>query len=73
MPDTGGRACPGAGGQAKRTRKAHCRRWDGKYGEFVPAAAADGIFTISPRRARAWHEGPFDGTVWTFTGSNAAE
>ena len=47
--------------------------WDGKYGEFVPAAAAGGIFTVSPRRARAWHENPFDGTVWTFTDDNAAK
>ncbi len=47
--------------------------WDGKYGEFVPAAAADGIFSVSPRRARAWHENPFDGTVWTFTDHRTGE
>lgn len=35
-------------------------------GMFVPTAAADRIFTVSPRRARAWHENPFGGAMWTF-------
>jgi pyridoxamine 5'-phosphate oxidase-like protein len=40
--------------------------WHDKYARLVPDPVGDGIFTVHPRRARAWHDGLADGTVWVF-------
>ena len=38
--------------------------WQDKYGRLVPDAAANGIFRLTPARARAWSENLTDATVW---------
>jgi hypothetical protein len=40
--------------------------WAAKYGELVPDPHVNGIFTVHPARARAWHDALVDGTVWIF-------
>jgi hypothetical protein len=38
--------------------------WEAKYGRLVPDPAAQGIWRLSPLRARAWSEDLRDATVW---------
>jgi hypothetical protein len=38
--------------------------WEKKYGRLVPDPAAEGIFRLTPHRARGWSEDLHDGTVW---------
>lgn len=41
--------------------------WDAKYGRLHPEPAAQGIFRLRPRTARAWSSGALkDGTRFTF-------
>lgn len=43
------------------------QRWDAKYGRLTPDPAADGIFRLRLRSARAWSQFPDDATRWHFT------
>ena len=43
------------------------QRWNDKYGRLAPTPAADGIYRLRPRAARAWTRFPDDATRWRFT------